>query len=911
MSYSSVVWIDDPFFIKRQRVQMACSFCRQRKIRCDGRNPCANCRKYSTTCNYVKIEKSNKGKAKDNNGENSSGRVNISSTRNLSHGKRPIDEVSSNSLSQSLPPALRNNTNSLGFSSSSQTITSSPVSISKPEPKLPSIEDRYSLIPNEDTVNHLLGLYWVNVHPYVPVINKSIFLQQRENSNDPPSVLLLNAMFAVAAEFSDRPSIKNDPETHEKGGWIFFDRARNLLDTFLDAPRMSTIAALILMSIYLQHNTRRSGISPGYFRRWMYIGMAIRMALELDLNKDCDDPSISRSHKELRKRLWWSLFMVDVLVCCGIGKASDIEEDECTIPEPDENDLLDEQELKINGALREFILQIKFSRMLHQLLKHNFSNKTSNTSPYLNQDNIVANFEEQIRDWFMFLQISHQSTEFVVENANNYSTAMLHLHMLYNSFIILLHRRYILNPDSLSKCIHAAQQVTPIGSLIISNYSSPFKGFLNCTTWCLLQAGMIHALNKVIGNESNSRVAEEHYEKIVHLFQKCSQVTALQVLQDHANTCSSHQLPVMDVWSSPATSSSDNQEIYVLTNESKVGNNLYNNHNTTNTVPSMLSPPIIKSSISSSSTSSPSSSSDHPPSSTPSSSMNRHYTHPSLSSTTDTADTTIDEVENNLYNIPKYSNIISFQNLSSYGGSTTTLHLPSAANSGGFEFTHLSQINNTPFPSPHNSTVSPLCGTAPHESPNMDLGNFTTPLVNNEGSSTHSPNEFVNLITFPVLGKTQSSNCAELINNEENWFSNNNHSDSQHETWHHNRQFDASYTRFSATPPGVANVDLFCKHENTSHISSPIIKQSAKSPLFYSEGIQTPALHVSPTTSPFDSPSQQEINTGINSSPNNDTMTPNGKYSHSPTTSSNRHDAETCATGYFVGNFSGLGICSN
>ncbi|CAG8432812.1 11492_t:CDS:2 [Diversispora eburnea] len=821
MSYSSVVWIDDPFFIKRQRVQMACSFCRQRKIRCDGRSPCANCRKYSTTCNYVKIEKSNKGKAKYNNGENSSGRVNISYTRSPSHGKRPIDEVSSNSLSQSLPPALP--------------IISSPVSISKSEPKLPSIEDRYSLIPNEETVNHLLGLYWVNVHPYVPVINKSIFLQQRENPNDPPSLLLLNAMFAVVAEFSDRPSIKNDPETHEKGGWIFFDRARNLLDTFLDAPRMSTIAALILMSIYLQHNTRRSGVSPGYFRRWMYIGMAIRMALELDLNKDCDDPNINRSHKELRKRLWWSLFMVDVLVCCGIGKASDIEEDECTIPEPDENDLIDEQELKINGALREFILQIKFSRMLHQLLRHNFSNKTSNISPYINQDNIIANFEEQIRDWFIFLQISRQSTEFIVENVNDYSTTMLHLHMLYNSFIILLHRRYILNPDSLSKCILAAQQVTPIGSLIISNYSSPFKGFLNCTTWCLLQAGMIHALNKVVGNESNSRIAEEHYEKIVQLFQKCSQITALQVLQDHANTCSSHQLSVMDVWSSPATSSSDNQEIYVLTNETSI----------------------------------------------PSSSL---YTHPSLSSTADTADTTINEVENNLYNIPKYSNIIPFQNLSSYGGPTTTLHLPSATNSGGFEFTHLS-----PFPSPHNSTISPLCGTTPHESPNIDLG-----------SSTHSPNEFVNLITFPVLGKPQNSNCAELLNNEENWFSNNNHS-TQHDTWHQNKQFDASYTRFSA---GVANVDLFCKHENTSHISS---KQSTKSPLFYSGGFQ---IHVSPTTSPFDSPPQQEIDTGINSSPNNDTMPPNGKYSHSLTTSSNNHDTETCTTGYFAGNFSGLGICS-
>ncbi|CAJ0904184.1 4066_t:CDS:1, partial [Entrophospora sp. SA101] len=57
MSYSNVVWIDDPFFIKRQRVQIACSFCRQRKIRCDGITPCGNCQKYSTNCVKVKLER--------------------------------------------------------------------------------------------------------------------------------------------------------------------------------------------------------------------------------------------------------------------------------------------------------------------------------------------------------------------------------------------------------------------------------------------------------------------------------------------------------------------------------------------------------------------------------------------------------------------------------------------------------------------------------------------------------------------------------------------------------------------------------------------------------------------------------------------------------------------------------------
>lgn len=698
MSYSSVVWIDDPFFIKRQRVQMACSFCRHRKIRCDGRNPCANCKKYSTSCTYVKIEKTTRNKNRDketientNNNTtttrgNSSGSSQISTASTdssifgiqTSHGKRPLDDVTER---QTLPPALRRNPTSQGIFSapspqSSTILPSNSISVAKPEPKLPLIDDH--VIPPDDIVEHLLELYWVNVHPYVPVLNKSIFLQQRENPDDPPSLLLLNAMFAVAAEFSDRPSVRTDSESHEKGGWVFFDRARNILDSFLDAPRMSTIAALILMSIYQQHNTRRSGISPGYFRRWMYIGMAIRMALELDLNKDCDDPHLDRSHKELRKRLWWSLFMVDVLVCCGIGKASNIEEEECTIPEPDDN--VNEPELKIDGALREFIHQIKFTRMLHLLLKHNFSYKVSTTSPYINQDSIVANFEDQIHEWFSHLPIqTTHTTDSLIDNSNNYSTTMLHLRMLYYSFIILLHRRYILNQDSLSKCIRAAQEVTPIGASILRNYSSPFRGFLNCTTWCLLQAGMIHALNKVVGNETSCRVAEEHYEKIVHLFQEYSQTTALQVLQDHANTCSSHRLSVIDVWTSSDNPPQQSPEMFVFSPGSK-----------------------------------------------------------------------------------------SLQ----YGA--TTLHMSPGTAAGTFDTPHISQITTTPFSSPHNGTISPLCGTTPHQSPNVDLGQFaniTSPLLDNENTPVHSPDEFVNYNNpFPVLGKAQGSECAELLTNEEEWY---------------------------------------------------------------------------------------------------------------------------------------------
>ncbi|GBC34759.2 fungal-specific transcription factor domain-containing protein [Rhizophagus irregularis DAOM 181602=DAOM 197198] len=845
MSYSSVVWIDDPFFIKRQRVQMACSFCRQRKIRCDGRNPCANCKKYATACTYVKIERqprkpSRNGNDNENNDNNNGGSssgsgnnqsssqstnsnsLNVSSQQtgtstrqssNSGRGKRPIEEVEQ--LPPNLPPSRRSAPSTQGIFNPNPTMTTTPqsanwqsnsISVAKPEPKLPLIDN--PVMPNNDVIEHLLALYWVNVHPYVPVLNKNLFLQQRENANDPPSPLLLNAMFAVSAEFSERPSVRSDPETHETGGWIYFDRARALLDDFMDAPRMSTIAALILMSIYQQHNTRRSGISPGYFRRWMYIGMANRMALELELNKDCEDPLLDNSHKNLRKRLWWSLFMVDVLVCCGIGKASNIEEDECTIPEPDID--IDEPELKSNGAINEFVHQVRFTRMLHLLLKHNFSSKLS-ASPY-NQDNIVANFEEQIHTWAFHLPL--QSTDTLIGNSNKFSTQSTHLHMLYHSFIILLHRRYIANFESLLKCTQAAAQVTPIGEKILRTASTPFRGFLNCTTWCLLQAGMIHALNKFRGNEETSQVAEQHYDKIVVLFQRYSQFTALHVLQDHANTCSSHRLSMMDYWSSPENGQQQQQQ--------------HHQHHHQQTHDSMFT----------------------------------------------------------------LSNLGAGSKNLSYG---TTLHMsPGTAANNGF----LTQIN-TPFPSPPHGTVSPLCQT-PNESPNVDLGQFTnitSPLIDSEGTPVHSPNHYVDYNPFPVLGKDQGSGCAELLNNDEDGWPFSGHEATTTSAWQH-KHYSNNTTHL----------------ENENYQPHPATPSASPVDVF---GISTPTIHASPTTSPFHSPTQQDVDGGIesntisnDSTPSIGNTTPPGGYSqsayNSSPISSNRHESESsCGTGYVVSGFSG------
>lgn len=62
------------------------------------------------------------------------------------------------------------------------------------------------LMPDDDTVLHYLDLYFVNAHPYVPVLDKDYFYHQWHNNRESISPLLLEAIFAIAGRLADEPA---------------------------------------------------------------------------------------------------------------------------------------------------------------------------------------------------------------------------------------------------------------------------------------------------------------------------------------------------------------------------------------------------------------------------------------------------------------------------------------------------------------------------------------------------------------------------------------------------------------------------------------------------------------------------------------------------------------------------------
>ena len=82
------------------------------------------------------------------------------------------------------------------------------------EIELPPLDTRYgsqirippALMPSEEDAEHYFKIFFCDVHPYVPVVNRSRFYQQWQTDRSSISPLLLEAMLACAGSLSDDPA---------------------------------------------------------------------------------------------------------------------------------------------------------------------------------------------------------------------------------------------------------------------------------------------------------------------------------------------------------------------------------------------------------------------------------------------------------------------------------------------------------------------------------------------------------------------------------------------------------------------------------------------------------------------------------------------------------------------------------
>eukprot|EP00842_Homolaphlyctis_polyrhiza_P005200 jgi/Hompol1/5681/HPOL_002022-RA len=110
----------------------------------------------------------------------------------------------------------------------------------------------------------------------------------------------------------------------------------------LERPTVMTVCALLLLFSYCAHCPRGNAA-------WRYLSLAVRLAFDLQLNKEVEPGSgISQLERDVRRNMWWACYVSDRYANVGSGTPILIKDEDCLVklPDRDFDDMLEDIDLE-------------------------------------------------------------------------------------------------------------------------------------------------------------------------------------------------------------------------------------------------------------------------------------------------------------------------------------------------------------------------------------------------------------------------------------------------------------------------------------------------------------------------------------------------------------------------------------
>ncbi|KAH8883290.1 hypothetical protein GQ53DRAFT_798336 [Thozetella sp. PMI_491] len=171
-----------------------------------------------------------------------------------------------------------------------------------------------------DMAMHLLDLHWNRQHLSYLLTYRPAIMDSLARNGPYVNKLLLNAIYFQSSMYSDRASLRSDPQDQQTVGKVFYDRFKALLPDYIDKPTLPTVVALLTCGACLVPRGQSSG--------WVFCGMAYSMITDLgfhlDLQPDAQGGSVSRLRaieSEMRRRIYWAAYVGDKFQSLFLGRA--------------------------------------------------------------------------------------------------------------------------------------------------------------------------------------------------------------------------------------------------------------------------------------------------------------------------------------------------------------------------------------------------------------------------------------------------------------------------------------------------------------------------------------------------------------------------------------------------------------
>ncbi|KAH6888415.1 fungal-specific transcription factor domain-containing protein [Thelonectria olida] len=357
-----------PPLLKRKRVALACESCRARKAKCDNRRPiCGRCEGYGYKCTWeggrrrIHLEHDHAGQSSQRNVHESLELIReICSTFPQdvqsevdgllalvrSHVIEDDSPAPSSKDTTAMPPAIGHSHSSryLGQASDIHFLNLARQTFRTPDPVTDQAEDVVESYDEDKTClprplsswvldspgwsagEKYLSSYFSTIHAAYPFLPRSYFLhkyknlQSKNTGNDQLTaawLALFYGVLAIGAFYDQGAPPVSSKDLHAN----YFQRSILLTDLNKLEASAVQVSALLVQCFYLLATSKTD-------RCWITLGVAIRLAQALGMHMDYIDakpkpwgyPLPQPQRSEIRRRVWYSLFVLDRLVALQLGR---------------------------------------------------------------------------------------------------------------------------------------------------------------------------------------------------------------------------------------------------------------------------------------------------------------------------------------------------------------------------------------------------------------------------------------------------------------------------------------------------------------------------------------------------------------------------------------------------------------
>jgi transcriptional regulatory protein GAL4 len=158
-------------------------------------------------------------------------------------------------------------------------------------------------------VDNLIDAYFAHYHPTFPILHEATFREQYAHLTDRPKGAWHTINYLVAALGSFVSSTCSEDTDMN----LFNAVKSQLTIESLEAGSLLLVQAFAMAANYLQ---KRNRPNSGY----NYGGVALRLAISLGLHKEFHGWQTTPLKKEIRRRVWWSLCVLDVGATVTYGR---------------------------------------------------------------------------------------------------------------------------------------------------------------------------------------------------------------------------------------------------------------------------------------------------------------------------------------------------------------------------------------------------------------------------------------------------------------------------------------------------------------------------------------------------------------------------------------------------------------